>query len=112
MTDSFEQHMLKSTNDLREGECYFDLGFYDTISDIPDIDTWIYIGKNILQSDGSPDERWYFQEPESYMRKGSFPHSHTDADDVLAATELDVLSMFSFEGLVQALSLLKPKSLT
>jgi hypothetical protein len=56
--------------------------------------------------------RHVFQDPESYLNKGSFVRlSKKTNRDVLAADELQVLSMFSFNGLIEALAGLEPKTL-
>jgi len=109
MAKRIEECMLQATTHLNVGECYFDLGFYDTRNDIPGITTWIYVGKNLLAGDGPPDDRWYFQEPESLMKKGIFPKESMAHDEVFAAQEVVVLSMFDFNGLIEALQTLKPK---
>ena len=111
MARPLQDCMLQGTEELREGECYFDMSFYDTRNDIPSIQTWIYIGKNLLKADATRGDRWYFQDPESYLRHGSFVgFTKKVKRAVLAAEELMVLSMFSLKGLAEALALLHPKS--
>jgi hypothetical protein len=65
MARRIEDCMLQGPDELREGECYFEISFWDTQSDIPCIETWIYVGKNLLK-EGTQENRWYFQDPESY----------------------------------------------
>jgi hypothetical protein len=103
--------MLQGTKELREGECCFDMSFYDTRNDIPSIQTWVYVGKNLLKTDATRGNRWYFQDPKSYLKHGSFvTFTNKLKRTVLAAEELTALSMFSLKGLAEALALLHPKS--
>jgi len=113
MAKRIEDCMLKGPNQLREGECYFDISFSDTQSEIPSIETWIYIGKNLLTGEGPPDDLWYFQDPDSYLNHGSFVHLSEDTEhDVVTADEDAVLGFYSFDGLREALATLKPKTHT
>lgn len=68
MAKPLQDCMLQGTEELTEGECYFDMAFYDTRSEIPTIQTWIYVGKNLLKADTTRGDRWYFQDPESYLK--------------------------------------------
>ncbi len=103
--------MLKGPHELRDGECYFDLLFYHPDTDIPCIDTYVYIGKNVENRiRKSSDDRWYFQDPESYLKHGSFVSfskrkriKHT----VILADEDLVCHMYDLDGLIQALNELR-----
>lgn len=96
--------MLKKT-DLAEGACYFLLGFFDDAMRVPEITTYIYVGSNLLESDAELGDAWYFQDPESYMRKGVF----TDIPDVndyeILETKTEQLEWFyDLPGLVERIS--------
>lgn len=53
-----------SEDDLSVGNSYFLVGYFDDDLTIPDIETYIYIGKNVLPCDKDEDEdSWYFQDP-------------------------------------------------
>jgi len=105
--------MLKSPDELKQGECYFEIGFCDTESEIPCIETWIYVGKNLSTGDDSRTDLWYFQDPESFITHGSFLNLPPDTPNEVITADADAVSgFFSFEGLQEALATLKPKVLS
>jgi hypothetical protein len=56
-----------------KGNHYYSVGFYDQKLTIPHITTLIYIGKNLRLDDNKPTiDKWYFQDPESYLIHGAF----------------------------------------
>ena len=70
---------------LEEGACYFLLGYYDEAFKLPSIETFIYLGKNLL-GEAAGDERWYFQQAESFARNGRVvPAKGRKNDDILAS---------------------------
>jgi len=75
----------KAQTRLKVGGCYFLLGYFDEDLRLPSIETYIYLGKNILdETEG--DARWYFQEAESFVRLGRVqPQKGRNNDDILAA---------------------------
>jgi hypothetical protein len=98
--------MVNRTEDLKEGEIYFHVTYYTEHSEIPVIETWIYIGKNLSPHDIKKGGRWYFQDPESYVKHGSFRkfrrkmrHHRYVVDEGTAH------ALFSMEGLSEALKL-------
>lgn len=110
MTKRIEDSMLKGPDQLKEGECYFEISFWDTQSDIPCIETWIYVGKNLLAGESS-DDLWYFQDPESFIKHGSFVNLSDNTEyDVITADADAVRGFYNFGGLREALATLKPKS--
>ena len=110
MTKRIEDCMLKGPDDLKEGECYFEISFWDTQCEIPCIETWIYVGKNLLTGGETLDDLWYFQDPESFLKHGSFVHLSADTEhDVITAEADAVRGFYNFEGLQEALATLKPK---
>jgi len=70
---------------LKEGGCYFLIGYYDEDLRVPSIETYIYLGKNLL-GETATDERWYFQEAESFV-EGGRPASleNRKNDDILCS---------------------------
>jgi len=52
------------------GGVYFFLSFLDKQGRCPQIQTLIYIGKN-LDNERAQEDRWYFQDPSSYLKRGS-----------------------------------------
>jgi hypothetical protein len=112
MTKRIEDCMLRDPGELKEGFCYFQLGFSHTESEIPCIETWIYIGKNLSSHDDYRDDLWYFQDPESFQTHGSFLNLAPNIEHQVITADADaVIGFFSFEGLKDALTTLKPKVL-
>ena len=77
---------MASENEVRfeDGGRYFLVGYYDDNLTLPSIETLIYLGRNLLGEAGR-DERWYFQEAESFARNGRVvPHAGRDNEDILA----------------------------
>jgi hypothetical protein len=110
MTKRIEEFMVQGPEELNEGECYFEISFCDTQSEIPCVETWIYVGKNLLKSDGPTDNRWYFQDPESYVQHGNFVDLAKEIEHDVVAADLDaVRGFYCFGGLREALATLKPR---
>ena len=88
------------------GQCYFLLGFYDDEMSIPDIESYIYVGGNLLPSDkGVKEEWWYFQNPETYMKQGCFVSVDDKRDcGVLRANPVTLEMFHDLEGLIRRLS--------
>ena len=80
---------------LCEDRCYFLLTYHDKELRLPEITTYIYVGKNIFDSGGSEnDPRWFFQTAESRVSDGLFdPKVHEPAETLLAV-EQDMLDEF------------------
>jgi hypothetical protein len=102
--------MIDDPKDLREGTCYFLLLFPDRDLTLPLITTYIYVGKNLKKGRKSSKDRWYFQDPDSYVKYGSVlqiprGRKHT----IFVADKDDVTTMFNLAGLIQALSIIKSK---
>jgi|GEM_PF-6631584 len=70
---------------LKEGGCYFLIGYYDEDLKVPSIETYIYLGRN-LRGEHAADERWYFQEAGSFI-EGGRPASlkNRKNDDILCS---------------------------
>jgi hypothetical protein len=103
--------MLNGPQDLREGESYFRVTYCDTKSDIPLIETWIYVGKDLLEGDGPREAKWYFQDPDSYINQGHFLQLSKGQEHRFFATDAGVVeTFFNFAGLRNALACLEPKN--
>lgn len=98
-------------NLLLKGNSYFLVGYFDNELSIPDIETYIYVGKNILPSDKkSGEDKWYFQDPETYFEKGPFIESQDkEGFDILRADQVTLETMYDLEGLIIALEEIKNK---
>ena len=97
--------MVKENN-LCYGLFYFLVWFYDDDLSIPDIETHIFVGKNLLPSDkNSEEERWYFQEPESFLKNGLFLDvKNLSENDILRADQETLEMIYDLEGLIILLS--------
>lgn len=86
------------------GRYYFLLGYYDRKFRFPLIQTYVFIGKNI-DGDSNAGDRWYFQEPEAFLRS---PRADQGADDdengIVTATEEALEGFVDLAGLVAELS--------
>lgn len=72
------------TVELEKGKAYFDVSYSDDDLIIPNIETLIYVGKDILESG-----KYYFQTPGCYFQNGPF---YTVTDESIKA-ELEIVSM-------------------
>lgn len=69
------------------GQAYYLLTFLDKDLQIPSIDAYIFLGRNILKEDhlGSKDD-WCFQTAESYVSRGPYnPDEPISSRDLLLA---------------------------
>jgi hypothetical protein len=87
----------------REGDVYFRVTFPDAAQRIPQIQSFVYVGKNL--SDEDAEDTWYFQFADSYAKHGSVVTSSKGAQDrrVSLATKKDLADMLDTEGVIEAL---------
>jgi hypothetical protein len=81
LTDSERDNDRGIMNEKKfiKGNHYYKVFFYDQKLTIPHITTLIYIGKNLLLDDNKPTiDKWYFQDPESYLAHGAFKDFEED----------------------------------
>ncbi len=97
---------MVNDNELVIGRCYFLISFLDEEMRIPEIETYIYIGKNLIsESDVSDESGWYFQDPESYLSVGQFDSSRKDiARDVMRVDDHTLDLLCDLPGLIRRLS--------
>lgn len=94
-------------NKLVTGKHYFSFWYLDESSEKPEIKTYVYIGKNMLEA--RETEEYYFQTADSYYEDGNVldlpkderPESYEDCLLLVSAKNLDVIS--DVDGLVQEL---------
>lgn len=82
------------------GQCYFMLGYCDRDLRIPDIETYICLGKNIFGPQS--EDCWYFQEARSFVEDGratsmSDPH-------VMTITKEALSNFVDWRGLIEELT--------
>lgn len=85
------------------GQCYFMFGYCDRDLRIPDIDTYIFLGRNVFGP--KSEDRWYFQEARSFVEHGRITTtSDPNYEHVMAITK-DALSNFvDWRGLIEELT--------
>ncbi len=93
--------------ELEVGKAYFDISWSTAETKVPDIETYIFIGKNIY---GEADE-YYFQTPYSYEKHGDFSvnknkNIKAEAEIILLPPDL-VEVLFTLEGVIEHLQSLK-----
>jgi hypothetical protein len=89
---------------LKEGKYYFRFLFYDSKIEIPDIQTFIYIGKNIHGEDESPEDEFYFQDAASYLKYGSYMHlSNNEEYESFHVNKETLAIIYDLNGLIEAL---------
>ena len=71
---------------LEEGKAYFDIGYNDDNLIVPIIDTYIYVGKNLIEGDKN---NYYFQTPSCYFKHGPF----YKVDEEPLKSELEIVMM-------------------
>ena len=84
----------------REGETYFRLTYPDARMCLPQIETLVFIGKNL----GDESDAWYFEFADSYARSASFTLQHGAERKVCIVTEHDLSEMLDLAGLVGELN--------
>ena len=103
--------MINGRN-LLVGRAYFIAGYCDEDMRVPDIDTYIFIGKNMADGDDNRNQdSWYFQTPSSYFAEGIITEIKGNVEDKILLLGSDVLDMvYDLEGLIEFLNNLKTSS--
>ena len=83
----------KRTRTFREDICYFLLGYYDEAFRFPSIESYVYLGKNLLGEEAS-NECWYFLEAESFVREGKPTSLRNRSNDDNICAPADLLKDF------------------
>ena len=94
---------------LHIGKAYFIAGYCDGGMRVPDIETYIFIGKNMAEEDSNRNQdSWYFQTPESYFSDGIITEIKGNIKDKVLLLGSDVLDMvYDLDGLIVFLNSLK-----
>lgn len=86
---------------LITGNCYFMVSYFDQEMRFPDIESYIYVGTNLLESDEADNPYWYFQDAESYVEQGVFTQIEDKTSRKLVRADEDALEMFfDYDGLL------------
>lgn len=89
------------TTEYREGEVYYRLTFPDPGLLYPQMETFVFVGKNL--SDEDTEDTWYFQFADSYAKDGSILESDGGDRKVCLATRRDLEDMLDLSGLIKEL---------
>ena len=86
---------------LREGTVYFLVSFADDAMLIPEMDTVVYIGKNL---EGESEDRYHFQDIDSYQARGRLDPRQDDGPATLFKCGLNELNgVYEFEAALEIL---------
>lgn len=92
---------------LKIGNCYFMIRYYTEKTNIPDIWTYVYLGKDIYAKQPKSDD-YYFQEIEHYLKPDKNDDKKSPADKGIMMLELDCLYlMYDVDSLINTLNDLK-----
>ncbi len=95
---------MTNATDLKIGQCYFFVGFYDRQLRYPHIRTMFHLGRNIFDEKSTSD-KWYFQEAETYLSK-RIPRTESEAEDLgVLAIGIDGLPLIeTLDSLIEKLN--------
>lgn len=85
---------------LKEGEIYFMLNFFDDHLLVPHLRTVIYIGRDVT---GENDGKLYFQDFPSYTASGAYPHVRNGTAEIISCADDQVNHVFEFDKAVAVL---------
>jgi hypothetical protein len=85
-----------------KGQVYFVVKFFDGVRSYPQIDSFVYLGKNL--SDDDTEDTWYFQFAESVATQGLVGTAGGGDREIQCATSRDVHVFVDIAGLVEQLS--------
>jgi len=94
------------------GKAYFSLGYSSDDAPIPEVETYIFIGKDIFGSENSQGE-YFFQTPWSYFEHGSFAETKKNKRGKIFHGHVTLMrddaieTLLDFDGLLTALGELK-----
>lgn len=80
-----------------EGEVYYRLTFPDRDLLFPNVETFVFVGKNL--SDQDKGDVWYFQASNSYARFGSIVGTKGGDRQVTLVTDQDCADMLDLDEL-------------
>ena len=86
-----------------EGEVYYRLTFPDAGLFYPQVETFVFVGKNL--SDEDKEDVWYFQFADSYAKFGSILKCKDGDRKVCLATRRDLVDMLDLTGLLKELEM-------
>lgn len=95
---------IKNTKSLVIGNCYFLVSYFDQEMRFPDIETYVFVGINLLEGKAEGGSYWYFQDAESYVEQGIFTQIEDKTSREVMRADKDGLEMFfDYDGLFDVL---------
>lgn len=90
-------------SDYREGEAYYRITFPDDGLFYPNVETFVFVGKNL--SDEDTEDTWYFQFAESYATDGSILKNGGGNRKVYLAKRRDLTDILDLARLIEELEM-------
>jgi hypothetical protein len=87
---------------FQEGQPYYRVSYLDRGLVRPVVDTLVYVGKNL--SDSDVEDTWYFQDPHSYAKGGSFLEGESAEQRIFGLKADEVRGTHDLAGLLVELS--------
>jgi hypothetical protein len=94
-----------SVDSLIVGQTYFLLSYLDRRLQLPEITTYVYVGKNMFEEDDAEsDEIYYFQSAASFVGSGLFhKNGHRKPSGITAVRGDSLIMIYDWPGLVAEL---------
>ena len=98
---------------LIPGANYFLVIFYDRKLQMPNIKTYVYIGKNLYDDrNRSGGDEWFFQAPQLYLKQGDGQQVYKTIEKKFFIANEDILHhMYDLQGLIEVLEKVKDGTL-
>lgn len=98
------------SNKLIKGNCYFIVSYFDDGMCIPDVETYIFVGVNLLE-ENNDITYWYFQDAESYEKYGEFSQIQDKSSREVLRVDKEALEMiYDYHGLIEVLDETRSRS--
>jgi len=85
------------------GQVYFEVKYPDEALKYPLIESFVFIGKNVLDEDTDETQVWYFQPAKSFAKQGSVLETRKGDRQVAGLKKHELAEMFDEERLFQKL---------
>lgn len=88
---------------LKAGHCYFTFSYYDEDVKMPLIETFVFLGLDLMEDDPQRAQRtWYFKRPDSFMAT-AYRFEKADYENCIRMGEDTIDLMLDFGALVEQL---------
>jgi hypothetical protein len=85
------------------GRCYFMLSFFDSNGQMPLVETYVFIGANLMDADQKTSgTTWYFKKPDSFI-ESDVRLDNVDHEDCIRVGEDTIELMLDMPQLLQQL---------